>query len=157
RCLGRRQPDPAQQDAAFRQPAPARDHRKELVDPRGAAAAEHAAKGIENIAAGGFDGARGQIRVAGAANVLGERPSGIFGHHLLPPAPMFRYYLFDPNVWTMEGRTPCSGFIMLPAPVHSRRTSRLRRPVRLARRFWLICFLSASGAPSASWSSRMGG
>ena len=100
RCLWCRQADPAQQDAAFRQPAPARDHRKELVDPRTAASAEHAAKGIENIAAGGFDGARGQIRVAGAANVLGQGPSGIVGHDLLPTAPMFRYYLFDPSVWT---------------------------------------------------------
>jgi hypothetical protein len=70
-CLWRRQAEPAQQDAAFRQAAPAGDHRKELVDPRGAAAAEHAAKGVENIAAGGCDGARRQIRVAGAANVLG--------------------------------------------------------------------------------------
>jgi hypothetical protein len=95
RCLWRRQAESAQQDAAFRQPAPARDHRKEVVDPRGAASAQHAAKGIKDIAAGGFDGARGQIRKARAANVLGERPSGIVGHHLLPPAPMFRYYLLS--------------------------------------------------------------
>src|SRR6267378_7613948 len=95
RRLWRRQADPAQQDAAFRQPAPARDHRKELVDPRGPAAAEHAAKSIEEIAAGGFDGARRQIRVAGATNVLGQGPSGIVRHHLLPPAPRFRYYLLS--------------------------------------------------------------
>ena len=33
RCLRRRQADPAQQDAAFGQPAPARDHCEEFVDP----------------------------------------------------------------------------------------------------------------------------
>jgi len=39
-----------------------------------------AAKGIENVAAGGTNGARGQVRIAGAADVLGERPSGIIRH-----------------------------------------------------------------------------
>jgi hypothetical protein len=34
RCLRRRQADPPQQDAAFSQPAPARDRCKELVNPR---------------------------------------------------------------------------------------------------------------------------
>src|ERR1700732_1095084 len=111
RCLGRRQAAPAQQDAAFRESAPARNHRKELVDPRGAASAEHAAKGIKNIAAGGCDGARGQIRVAGAANVLGQGPSGIVGHHLLPPAAMLRYYLLSPRgpsgaIWTGSPAKP---------------------------------------------------
>ncbi|HZU91471.1 MAG TPA: glutathione S-transferase family protein [Stellaceae bacterium] len=91
RRLRRRQADAAQQDAAFRQPAPARDDREEFVDPRGAAAAEHAAKGVENVAAGGFDGACRQIRVAGAANVPGQRPGGVVGHCLLPPVPMLHY------------------------------------------------------------------
>jgi hypothetical protein len=80
RRLWRRQPGAPQQDAAFRQPAPAGDHGNELIDPRRAAAAEHAAKRIKNIAAGGFNGARGQTQVPRAANVLGQRPSGIFGH-----------------------------------------------------------------------------
>ena len=83
RRLRRRQADAAQQHAAFGQPAPARDHREELVDPRRTAAAEHAAEGVENVAAGGLDGARRQIRIARAANVLGQRPSGIIGHRLL--------------------------------------------------------------------------
>src|SRR5271165_6964036 len=48
-----------QQHTAFLTPAPPADHRKELIDPRRAAAAEHAAKSIEDIASGGFDGARG--------------------------------------------------------------------------------------------------
>ena len=100
RRLRRRQADPTQQDAAFLTPTPARNHRKELVDPPGAAAAEHAAKGVKNVAAGGFDGARGQIRVVGAAHMLGQRPCSIVGHDLLPTALLFRYYLFDPSVWT---------------------------------------------------------
>jgi hypothetical protein len=81
---GRRHAGPVNEGAAFLQPAPARDHRKKLVDPRRTAAVEHAAKGVENVASGCFDGARGQIRVAGAANVLGERPGGVVGHRLLP-------------------------------------------------------------------------
>jgi hypothetical protein len=97
RCLWRRQTGPAQQDAAFREPAPARDHRKELADPRGAAAAEHAAKRIKDIPADRFDGARGQIRITGAANVLGQGPRGIIGHHVLSPAAIFRSYPFDPD------------------------------------------------------------
>ena len=92
RRLWRRQAGAPQQHAAFLTPAPSGDHRKELVDPRRAAAAEHAAKRIENIATGGFDGARRQICIAGAANVPGERPSGVVGHGLLPTVSMFRYY-----------------------------------------------------------------
>ncbi len=91
RRLRRRQPGAAQQHAAFREPAPAQHHPEELVDPRRAAAAEHAAKGVENVAAGGKGGARGQIGVAGAADVPGERPGRIVGHHSLAPVPMFRY------------------------------------------------------------------
>src|SRR6266446_6160203 len=74
--------------------------------PGEAAAAEHAAKGIENIAASRFDGARGQIRVAGAANMLGQGPSGIVGHDLLPTAPMFRYYLLSPGHAERLSRSP---------------------------------------------------
>ena len=59
RRLWRRQAGAPQQHTAFPAPAPPGDHRKELVDPRGAAAAEHTAKGVEYIAAGGFDRTRG--------------------------------------------------------------------------------------------------
>ena len=59
RRLWRGQADATQQHTAFLTPAPAREHRKEFIDPRRAAAAEHAAKRIEDIATGGFDGARG--------------------------------------------------------------------------------------------------
>jgi hypothetical protein len=72
RCLRRRQADSAKQDAAFLQPTPARDHRKKLIDPRGTASAEHAAKGIEDIAARRFDGAHRQIRIAGGDQVEGR-------------------------------------------------------------------------------------
>jgi hypothetical protein len=40
------------------------------------------------------------------------------------------------------GRTLCTNFTVLRAPVRSRRTTRLKRPVRPTRRFWSI---SASG------------
>jgi len=57
--LWRGQADAAQQHTAFLTPAPAREHRKEFVNPRRAAAAERAAKSIEDVATDGFDGARG--------------------------------------------------------------------------------------------------
>ena len=94
RRLWRRQAGTPQQHTAFLTPAPPGDHRKELIDPRRAAAAEHAAKGVEDVATGGFDGARRQIHIAGAANVLGERPSGVIGHGLLTrdfDVPILRY------------------------------------------------------------------
>jgi hypothetical protein len=56
--LWRRQASAPQQHTAFLTPSPPGDHRKELVDPRRAAAAKHAAKRIENIATGRFDRAR---------------------------------------------------------------------------------------------------
>ena len=58
RGLRTRQVNAAQQHAAFRQSTPARHHREQLADPRRAAAAEHAAECVEDISAGGFDGAR---------------------------------------------------------------------------------------------------
>src|SRR6516165_4114442 len=92
RRLRRRQAGAPQQDTAFLTPAPPGDHRKELVDPRRAAAAEHTAKSIEDIATRGFDAACRQICIGGAAYVPGEGPSGIVGHRLLPRVSMFRYY-----------------------------------------------------------------
>ena len=82
--LWRRQAGPTQQHTAFLPPAPVADHRTQLVYPRGTAAAEHAAEGIENIASSGLNGACGQVRIAGAADMLGERPGGIIGHWLSP-------------------------------------------------------------------------
>jgi hypothetical protein len=49
---------------------PQREHPKKLIDPGGAAAAEHAAKRTKNIATGGFDGTHRQIRIIRAANML---------------------------------------------------------------------------------------
>jgi hypothetical protein len=59
-----------------------RHNRDEFADPGRTAAAEHAAKCVMDVAAGGFDGARRQIGVARAADVLGESPGRIIGHHL---------------------------------------------------------------------------
>ena len=59
RRLWRRQAGAPQQHTAFLAPAPPGDYRKELIDPRRAAAAEHAAKSIEDIATGGFHSTRG--------------------------------------------------------------------------------------------------
>jgi hypothetical protein len=78
-CLGRGQADAAQQHAAFGRSAPARDHGEQLADPGRTAAAEHAAEGVEDIAAGGFDGARGQVGTTGAGDVLRNGPGGIVG------------------------------------------------------------------------------
>src|SRR5215217_6695908 len=82
RGLRARQADSAQQYAAFRQSTPARHNREEFANPRRTAAAEHAAKCIEDVAAGGLNGASRQIAVARAADVLGESLSRIIGHHL---------------------------------------------------------------------------
>jgi hypothetical protein len=51
---------------------------------RPVAAAEHAAKRVENVATGGFDRARGQIGITRSADMLSQGPSGIVGHHRLP-------------------------------------------------------------------------
>jgi hypothetical protein len=59
RRLWRGQVDAAQQHTAFLTPAPAGEHGKEFVNSWRAAAAEHAAKSIEDIATSGFDGAPG--------------------------------------------------------------------------------------------------
>ena len=90
RRLGRRQADAAQQHPAFLHPAPSGDHREKFVDPRRAAAAEHAAKRIENVAAGGCDGAPGQIRITRAADMLRQCPSGIVGHRFFPGVPVLQ-------------------------------------------------------------------
>src|SRR5689334_14470581 len=89
RRLWRRQAGTPQQHTAFLTPAPPGDHREELVDPWRAAAAEHAAKRIEDIATGRCDRARRQIRIAGTANVPGENPSGVVSHDLLPCVSIF--------------------------------------------------------------------
>ena len=81
RGLRARQADAAQQHAAFSEATPARYNREEFADAGRTAAAEHAAKCVEDIAAGGLDGASRQIGVARAADVLGESPSRIIGHH----------------------------------------------------------------------------
>src|ERR1700730_11301876 len=87
RGLRRRQAGWAQEHAAFLKPAPSAHHPTELVNPRGAAATEHAAKGIENVAAGGSNGALGQVGIVGAADVLDEWPSGVIGHCFSPIFP----------------------------------------------------------------------
>jgi hypothetical protein len=81
--LRRGQADAAQQHAAFGRSAPARDHGEKLADPGRTAAAEHATERVEDIAAGGFDGARGQVGIFPAADMLREGPGRIVGRHLL--------------------------------------------------------------------------
>ena len=78
--LRRRKVHSPQQNPALLSPAPTADHRAQLADSRGAAAAEHAAESIENIAAGGFDSGFGEVRVLGAADVLGELPGSVIAH-----------------------------------------------------------------------------
>jgi hypothetical protein len=90
RRLWRRQAGVPQQHTAFLTTAPPGDHRKELIDARSAAAAEHAAKCVENVTTRGFDGACRQFCVAGATNMLSERPSGVVCHGLLPAVPMLQ-------------------------------------------------------------------
>jgi len=82
--LWRRQAGATQQHAAFLQPAPVADHHTQLFYSRGTTAAEHAPEGIENIATSGLNGACGQVRIAGAADMVGERPGGVIGHWLSP-------------------------------------------------------------------------
>ena len=82
RGLRARQAHAAQQHVAFGQSAPSRHNREEFADRGRTAAAEHAAKCVEDVAAGGLDGASRQIGVARAADVLGESQSWIIGHHL---------------------------------------------------------------------------
>jgi hypothetical protein len=74
--LWRRQADTAQQHAAFGRSAPSGDHREKLADPGRTAAAEHAAEGVEDVTAGGFDGARGQVAVPSAADMCARAQAG---------------------------------------------------------------------------------
>jgi hypothetical protein len=116
RRLRRRQPDAAQEDTAFRQPAPAGDHGKKLVDPWGAAAAEHAAEGIENVAAGGCDGARRQVGVAGAGYVPGQRPRRVVGHRLLRSCTIPRHRAAICRCSCRAKRRFCLALAVKPSP-----------------------------------------
>ena len=95
RCLWRWQADSAQQDAAFREPTPARDHRNKLGNPRGAASAEHAAKRIKKIAAGRFDGTRWQIRMTQFKEKAGKNREmaglGLYAYPVLMAADILVY------------------------------------------------------------------
>ena len=70
----------AQQNPAFFPPAPVIGHRIQIVYAGGAAAAEHAAESVEDVAARGVDGGCGQVGECRGADMRGEGEGRVLGH-----------------------------------------------------------------------------